>query len=108
MDRLHSARDSYLADNTGVSELVRAVTHLAHLVGDTIVQGSATSHMVPVEQADALSDSVKACGAEALALLGQMKAQESLATADIATLRAALDGILATAESGCRDGGIHV
>uniref|UniRef100_A0A673ZWP8 Huntingtin-interacting protein 1-related protein n=1 Tax=Salmo trutta TaxID=8032 RepID=A0A673ZWP8_SALTR len=34
----------------GVSELVRAVTHLAHLVGDTIVQGSATSHMVPVEQ----------------------------------------------------------
>uniref|UniRef100_A0A8C8EVM8 Huntingtin-interacting protein 1-related protein n=1 Tax=Oncorhynchus tshawytscha TaxID=74940 RepID=A0A8C8EVM8_ONCTS len=30
--------------------LVRAVTHLAHLVGDTIVQGSATSHMVPVEQ----------------------------------------------------------
>ncbi|XP_045073556.1 huntingtin-interacting protein 1-like isoform X2 [Coregonus clupeaformis] len=98
MDRLHSARDSYLADNTGVSELVRAVTHLAHLVGDTIVQGSATSHMVPVEQADALSDSVKACGAEALALLGQMKAQESLATADIATLRAALDGILATAE----------
>ncbi|XP_020363465.1 huntingtin-interacting protein 1 isoform X2 [Oncorhynchus kisutch] len=98
MDRLHSARDGYLADNTGVSELVRAVTHLAHLVGDTIVQGSATSHMVPVEQADALSDSVKACGAEALALLGQMKDQESLATADSATLRAALDGILATAE----------
>uniref|UniRef100_A0A674D7I2 Huntingtin interacting protein 1 n=1 Tax=Salmo trutta TaxID=8032 RepID=A0A674D7I2_SALTR len=98
MDRLHSARDGYLADNTGVSELVRAVTHLAHLVGDTIVQGSATSHMVPVEQADALSDSVKACGAEALALLGQMKEQESLATADSAALRAALDGILATSE----------
>uniref|UniRef100_A0A4W5JPI2 Huntingtin-interacting protein 1 n=1 Tax=Hucho hucho TaxID=62062 RepID=A0A4W5JPI2_9TELE len=98
MARLHSARDSYLADNTGMSELVRAVTHLAHLVGNTIVQGSATSHMLPVEQADALSDSVKACGAEALALLGQMKEQESLAMADSATLRAALNGILATAE----------
>uniref|UniRef100_A0A8C7JMM1 Huntingtin-interacting protein 1-related protein n=1 Tax=Oncorhynchus kisutch TaxID=8019 RepID=A0A8C7JMM1_ONCKI len=97
MDRLHSARDGYLADNTGVSELVRAVTHLAHLVGDTIVQGSATSHMVPVEQADGECD-VKACGAEALSLLGQMKEQESLATADGAMLRAALDGILATAE----------
>lgn len=36
----------------GVSELVRAVTQSGHLVGDTIVQGSATSHMVPVEQAD--------------------------------------------------------
>uniref|UniRef100_A0A8C7FJX6 Huntingtin-interacting protein 1-related protein n=1 Tax=Oncorhynchus kisutch TaxID=8019 RepID=A0A8C7FJX6_ONCKI len=76
MDRLHSARDGYLADNTGVSELVRAVTHLAHLVGDTIVQGSATSHMVPVEQAD---------GGCELPLYS-------------ATLRAALDGILATAE----------
>uniref|UniRef100_A0A8C7WBY7 Huntingtin-interacting protein 1-related protein n=1 Tax=Oncorhynchus mykiss TaxID=8022 RepID=A0A8C7WBY7_ONCMY len=97
MARLHSARDGYLADNTGVSELVRAVTHLAHLVGDTIVQGSATSHMVPVEQADGECD-VKACGAEALSLLGQMKEQESLATADGAMLRAALDGILATAE----------
>lgn len=35
-----------------VSGVVRAVTQFAHLVGDVIVQGSATSHMVPVEQAD--------------------------------------------------------
>lgn len=35
-----------------VTELVRVVTQCGHLVGDTIVQGSATSHMVPVEQAD--------------------------------------------------------
>ncbi|KAJ7995198.1 hypothetical protein DPEC_G00242060 [Dallia pectoralis] len=97
-ERLHSARDGYLTDDSGLSELVRAVTQFAHLVGDTIVQGSATSHMVPVEQADALSDSVKVCGVEALALLAQMKKQESLATADSANLRAALDGILATAE----------
>ncbi|KAL0972962.1 hypothetical protein UPYG_G00197060 [Umbra pygmaea] len=98
LTRLHSARDGYLADTTGLSELVRAVTQFAHLVGDTVVQGSATSHMVPVEQADALSDSVKACGAEALALLAQMMEQETLATADSTTLRAALDGLLATAE----------
>ncbi|KAK1900232.1 Huntingtin-interacting protein 1 [Dissostichus eleginoides] len=52
MDRLHSAREAFLADNTDVSELVRVVTQCGHLVGDTIVQGSATSHMVPVEQAD--------------------------------------------------------
>uniref|UniRef100_A0A8C2XG07 Huntingtin-interacting protein 1-related protein n=1 Tax=Cyclopterus lumpus TaxID=8103 RepID=A0A8C2XG07_CYCLU len=54
MDRLHSAKEAFLADNTGesVSELVRVVTQCGHLVGDTIVQGSATSHMVPVEQAD--------------------------------------------------------
>ncbi|KAA8593957.1 hypothetical protein FQN60_004791, partial [Etheostoma spectabile] len=98
IDRLHSAREAFLADNTGVSELVRVVTQCGHLVGDTIVQGSATSHMVPVEQADALSVSVKACGAEALALLGQMKQQDSLTAADNSKLKAALEAILATAE----------
>lgn len=35
-----------------MSGLVRVVIQCGHLVGDTIVQGSATSHMVPVEQAD--------------------------------------------------------
>ncbi|XP_031149136.1 huntingtin-interacting protein 1 isoform X3 [Sander lucioperca] len=98
IDRLHSARQAFLADNTGVSELVRVVTQCGHLVGDTIVQGSATSHMVPVEQADALSESVKACGAETLALLGQMKQQDSLTAADNSKLKAALEAILATAE----------
>uniref|UniRef100_A0A667YH14 Huntingtin interacting protein 1 n=1 Tax=Myripristis murdjan TaxID=586833 RepID=A0A667YH14_9TELE len=98
MDRLHSAREAFLSDSTGVSELVRAVTQCGHLVGDTIIQGSATSHMVPVEQADALSESVKACGTEALALLGQMKEKDSLAAADTFKLKAALEGILATAE----------
>ncbi|XP_039986279.1 huntingtin-interacting protein 1 isoform X1 [Xiphias gladius] len=99
MDRLHSAREAFLADNTGVSELLRVVTQCGHLLGDTIVQGSATSHMVPVEQADALSESVKACGAEALALLGQMKQQDSMAAADNGKLKAVLEAILATAEN---------
>ncbi|CAI5694293.1 unnamed protein product [Oreochromis niloticus] len=98
MERLNSTRVAFLADNTGVSELVRAVTQSGHLVGDTIVQGSATSHMVPVEQADALSESVKVCGAEALALLGQMKQQDGLAAADSGKLKAALEAVLATAE----------
>ncbi|KAJ3590711.1 hypothetical protein NHX12_008660, partial [Muraenolepis orangiensis] len=98
IDRLHSARDSFLADNTGGAELVRAVTQCGHLVADTIVQGSATSHMVPVEQAEALSESVKACGAEALALLGPLRQQETLASADGCALRDALQRILATAE----------
>ncbi|KAK5904544.1 hypothetical protein CesoFtcFv8_006095 [Champsocephalus esox] len=98
MDRLHSAREAFLADNTGVSELVRVVTQCGHLVGDTIVQGSATSHMVPVEQADALSESVKLCGAEALDLLGLMKQRDSLTAADGSRLKAALEAILAAAE----------
>uniref|UniRef100_A0A8C1LZ75 Huntingtin-interacting protein 1 n=1 Tax=Cyprinus carpio TaxID=7962 RepID=A0A8C1LZ75_CYPCA len=98
VERLQSARDGFVSDNTDVSGLVRAVTQFAHLVGDVIMQGSATSHMVPVEQADALADYVKACGAEALALLCQLKEQESVGTADCSRLRAALDTVMALGE----------
>lgn len=56
----------------------------------------------------ALSESVKTCGAEALALLGQMKQQESLAAADHGKLKAALEAILATAEVHTKYTHIHV
>uniref|UniRef100_A0A8C2GPT3 Huntingtin-interacting protein 1-related protein n=1 Tax=Cyprinus carpio TaxID=7962 RepID=A0A8C2GPT3_CYPCA len=94
VERLQSARDGFVSDNTG--EL-----YFAHLVGDVIVQGSATSHMVPVEQADGeheTSISRNACGAEALALLCQLKEQESMGTADCSRLRAALDTVMALGE----------
>lgn len=48
----------------------------------------------------ALSESVKVCGAEALALLGLMKQQDGLAAADSGKLKAALEAVLATAEVG--------
>uniref|UniRef100_A0A673KBI9 Huntingtin-interacting protein 1-related protein n=1 Tax=Sinocyclocheilus rhinocerous TaxID=307959 RepID=A0A673KBI9_9TELE len=98
VERLQSATVGFISDNTDVSGLVRAVTQFAHLLGDVIVQGSATSHMVPVEQADALADNVKACGAEALALLCQLKEQKSMGTADCSRLRAALDNVMALGE----------
>ncbi|XP_068601371.1 huntingtin-interacting protein 1 [Brachionichthys hirsutus] len=98
VERLHSTRDAFLVDGAAVSELVRVVVQCGHLVGDSIVQGSATSHMVSAEQAEALSGSVKACGAEALALLAQMKRQDSLTEADSSKLKAALEAVLATAE----------
>ncbi|XP_014878410.1 huntingtin-interacting protein 1-like, partial [Poecilia latipinna] len=46
----------------------------------------------------ALSESVKTCGSEALALLGQMKQRDALASADGSKLRASLEAILTTAE----------
>uniref|UniRef100_A0A8B9HG68 Huntingtin-interacting protein 1-related protein n=1 Tax=Astyanax mexicanus TaxID=7994 RepID=A0A8B9HG68_ASTMX len=98
VDRLQSAGDGFVSNNTDVSELVRAVAQFAHLVGDTIVQGSATAHMVPVDQADALTSSVKACGSEALVLLGGLKDQGSLGTVESSGLKTALEGVLATAE----------
>ncbi|XP_026779976.3 huntingtin-interacting protein 1 isoform X3 [Pangasianodon hypophthalmus] len=98
VDRLQSAKDSFVSDNINMSELVRAVAQLAHLVGDTIVQGSATAHMVSVDQADALTSCVKICGTEALALIAQLKERDSLTTAGSSGLRAALDNVLATAQ----------
>uniref|UniRef100_A0A8C6NQK8 Huntingtin-interacting protein 1-related protein n=1 Tax=Nothobranchius furzeri TaxID=105023 RepID=A0A8C6NQK8_NOTFU len=98
VERLQGAREVFLSDGTSVSELVRAVTQCGHLVGDIIIQGSATSHMVPVEQADALSESMKQCGTEALSLLGQMKQQDTLSAADSSKLKTSLAAILATAE----------
>uniref|UniRef100_A0A672LPX1 Huntingtin-interacting protein 1-like n=1 Tax=Sinocyclocheilus grahami TaxID=75366 RepID=A0A672LPX1_SINGR len=95
VERLQSARDGFVSDNTELAQL------FAHLVGDVIVQGSATSHMVPVEQADGeheTSISRNACGAEALALLCQLKEQESNGTADCSRLRAALDTVMALGE----------
>ncbi|KAG5844485.1 hypothetical protein ANANG_G00163010 [Anguilla anguilla] len=78
VDRLQTARDGYLSDSTDVSEMLRSVARFAHLVSDTIVQGSATTHMVPVDQAESLAADVRSCGAEALALLGHLKDQETL------------------------------
>uniref|UniRef100_A0A7N6AIC3 Huntingtin-interacting protein 1-related protein n=1 Tax=Anabas testudineus TaxID=64144 RepID=A0A7N6AIC3_ANATE len=76
LDRLHSARGAFVANSTG--ERTQLVTQCGHLVGDSIVQGSATSHMVPVEQAD--GECVCVC------------------VSDNGKLKAALEAILATAE----------
>ncbi|MBN3309030.1 HIP1 protein, partial [Amia calva] len=98
VDRLQAAQDRYLTDRTDVSELLRSVAHFGHLVGDTIVQGSATSHMVPLEQADSLSEAVRVCGTEALGFLSRLKEEESLGSVDSARLRDHLASIQAIAE----------
>ncbi|KPP61443.1 hypothetical protein Z043_120457 [Scleropages formosus] len=98
VDRLQSARDRYLTDSTDVSEMLRAVAQFAHLLGDTVVQGSATSHMVAAELADTLAEDVKSCGSEALALLTRLKEQSTMGTADGSSLKAALSRVRGTAE----------
>uniref|UniRef100_A0A8C9V1S6 Huntingtin interacting protein 1 n=1 Tax=Scleropages formosus TaxID=113540 RepID=A0A8C9V1S6_SCLFO len=96
VDRLQSARDRYLTDSTDVSEMLRAVAQFAHLLGDTVVQGSATSHMVAAELADTLAEDVKSCGSEALALLTRLKEQSTMGTADGSSLKAALSRVRGT------------
>ncbi|XP_011616362.2 huntingtin-interacting protein 1 isoform X1 [Takifugu rubripes] len=98
VEQLRKSREAFMADNSGLPELVRAIFQCGHLISDTIVQGSATSHMVPVEKGEALSDSVRSCGAEALSLWARMKQRDGLAAADGGELGATLEVILAAAE----------
>ncbi|KAG5837636.1 hypothetical protein ANANG_G00241540 [Anguilla anguilla] len=98
VDELQAARAQYLSDQTGVSQMLRWVARFAHLVGDTVVQGSASSHMAPADQADALADGVRVCGTESLVLLRQLKEQETLGVADGQNLTAALNRVRTTAE----------
>ncbi|XP_058854244.1 huntingtin-interacting protein 1-like isoform X2 [Acipenser ruthenus] len=98
LNRLQAGQQQYLSDPTDVSELLRAVAQLAHLVGDTIVQGSATSHMAPLEQADMLSEAVKSCGGDALAFLRLLKEEETLGSADSTVLREGLTRITSIGE----------
>uniref|UniRef100_A0A3B3SZN3 Huntingtin-interacting protein 1-related protein n=1 Tax=Paramormyrops kingsleyae TaxID=1676925 RepID=A0A3B3SZN3_9TELE len=98
VDRLQAARDVYVSNSTDVAEMLRAVAQFGHQLSDTIMQGGATSHMLAVEQADSLAEDVKACGAEALELLGRLKEQGTLGAADGTMLRAVLGRIKTTAE----------
>ncbi|XP_035389954.1 huntingtin-interacting protein 1 isoform X2 [Electrophorus electricus] len=104
VDRLQSARDSFVKDPADVSDLLRAVAQFAHLLGDTIVQGSAATHALSVEHSEVLRSGLRACANEALALLGQLRERGSLSTADSTSLRAALQATLATAEKLCPRG----
>lgn len=47
-----SMRVSFLALPTDASALVAALTQFSHLAADTIVNGSATSHLAPTDPAD--------------------------------------------------------
>ncbi|KAG2459254.1 HIP1R protein, partial [Polypterus senegalus] len=90
---LEVAVEHFMADRRGLNEMLQCVAPFAHLIGDTIVQGSATSHMAPIQQADLLSEAVKTCGAEALSYLQLLKKVETLANAESATLKGCLSKI---------------
>ncbi|KAJ8368754.1 hypothetical protein SKAU_G00087820 [Synaphobranchus kaupii] len=98
VDQLQAASDQYLSDEADVSEMLRCVARFAHLIGDNIVQGSATSHMAPMDQTDVLAEDMRTCGTETLALLGQLKEQKILGVADGQKLTAALNRVRVTAE----------
>ncbi|XP_069353439.1 huntingtin-interacting protein 1-related protein isoform X2 [Eulemur rufifrons] len=91
---LEEGHAQYLLSLADASALVAALTRFSHLAADTIVNGSATSHLAPTDLADCLIDTCREYGARALELVGQLQDQQALRRAQPGLLRAPLQGIL--------------
>nr|XP_036869976.1 huntingtin-interacting protein 1-related protein isoform X1 [Manis javanica] len=91
---LEKGHAQYLTSRSEASALVAALTQFSHLAADTIVNGSATSHLAPTDPADRLIDTCRECGAQALELMGQLQDQKAVQQAQPGLVRTPLQGIL--------------
>ncbi|XP_020861489.1 huntingtin-interacting protein 1 isoform X2 [Phascolarctos cinereus] len=98
IDQVEEAQKQYLTSSDDVSGLARSMTLLAHLVSDTILQGSATSLTTSLEPAEMLTDACKECGREALLYLSALKEEDSLRNADSTAMKSCLSMITAIGE----------
>ncbi|KAI6076150.1 Huntingtin-interacting protein 1-related protein [Aix galericulata] len=78
--------------------LVGALSLFAHLTADTIVNGSATSHLAPTDHADRLTETCRDCGQQSLDYLGELKDKQTLGRAELGDVRRALRGVLGLAQ----------
>lgn len=98
IERLQDAHSKYLTNRTDVSTLLPCVALFAHLISDTILQGSATSHMAPMEPADRLLETCKQCGSEATSYLSSLQDPGSVASANCTAVTNCLHRISAIGE----------
>ncbi|RMC10927.1 hypothetical protein DUI87_12640 [Hirundo rustica rustica] len=97
-ERLQDAHSKYLADGAAVGSLLPCLALFAHLVSNTLLQGSATSHVAPVEPADRLLELCKQCGSEAVSYLSALQDPGTVASADCSLVTACLGQISAIGE----------
>ncbi|KAM8960740.1 huntingtin-interacting protein 1-related protein [Pelodytes ibericus] len=95
---LESGHAKYVQDLTDASALVGALAQFAHLTADTIVNGSATSHLAPPDHGDRLNDSCRECGNQSLQYLNVLKSKQSLKDADLKDVKRTLQSILGLGE----------
>ncbi|XP_077593951.1 huntingtin-interacting protein 1-related protein [Stigmatopora nigra] len=95
VDKMQQSHVIYLANSNDASGLLRSVTQFSHLAADTIVNGGATSHSAPTDQADRLTDNCRTCATSCLQFLKDLKLQASLQRADATAIRYAIQRILA-------------
>ncbi|XP_041881757.1 huntingtin-interacting protein 1 isoform X3 [Corvus kubaryi] len=97
-ERLRDAHSKYLLDGAAVGSLLPCLALFAHLVSDTLLQGSATSHVAPVEPADRLLELCKQCGSAAVSYLSALQDPGTVASADCSLVTACLGQISAIGE----------
>ncbi|XP_034457358.1 huntingtin-interacting protein 1-related protein-like isoform X4 [Hippoglossus hippoglossus] len=95
IDKMQQSHAVYVGNMSDASGLLRAVTQFSHLSADTIVNGAATSHSAPTDQADRLTDSCRDCANNCLQFLKDLKFQASLQRADPSAIRYTVQRILA-------------
>uniref|UniRef100_A0A8C6MUV3 Huntingtin-interacting protein 1 n=1 Tax=Mus spicilegus TaxID=10103 RepID=A0A8C6MUV3_MUSSI len=93
LEQLEKNRSQYLACPEDISELLHSITLLAHLTGDTIIQGSATSLRAPPEPADSLTEACRQYGRETLAYLSSLEEEGTMENADVTALRNCLSRV---------------
>lgn len=98
LSSLENGHAKYIQNMTDASDLVGALAQFAHLTADTIVNGSATSHLAPPDHADRLNDSCRECGNQSLQYLKELKDKQSLKEADLVEVRRTLQNILGLGE----------
>ncbi|XP_006894760.1 PREDICTED: huntingtin-interacting protein 1-related protein [Elephantulus edwardii] len=91
---LESGHAQYVASMEDASALVAALTRFSHLAADTIINGSATSHLAPTDHADRLTDMCRECGARGLELVGCLQNRQDLPQAQPGLVRTPLQTIL--------------
>ncbi|XP_030623920.1 huntingtin-interacting protein 1-related protein [Chanos chanos] len=94
IDKMQQSQTCYLRNMDDASGLLRSVTQFSHLVADTIVNGAATSHSAPTDQADRLTDNCRDCATHCLQFLKELKLKPTLLRADPTAIRYVVQRIL--------------
>ncbi|XP_050837655.1 huntingtin-interacting protein 1 isoform X3 [Serinus canaria] len=97
-ERLRDAHSKYLSGGAAVGSLLPHLALFAHLVSNTVLQGSATSHVAPVEPADRLLELCKQCGSETVSYLSALQDPGMVTSADCRLVTACLGQISAIGE----------
>uniref|UniRef100_A0AAR2KWK0 I/LWEQ domain-containing protein n=1 Tax=Pygocentrus nattereri TaxID=42514 RepID=A0AAR2KWK0_PYGNA len=94
IDKMQQSHAGYLRNMDDASGLLRAVTQFSHLAADTIVNGAATAHAVPTDEADRLTDNCRDCATHCLQFLKELKLKPTLQRADPTAIRYVVQRIL--------------